>query len=143
MTTRNPRNMIKESERLKSFSNWIYRKDSSVSCTAEKMAKAGFYMISDDEPDTVKCFVCMKQLDGWEKEDDPFIEHKKHASYCPFVKFGKEEKDLTLLEYLSLSEEMETKLLELKHQDDIKQLEKLREQLVKKLAQKDTESKRS
>lgn len=35
------------------------------------MAKAGFYVISESEPGSVKCFVCMKPLDGWERDDDP------------------------------------------------------------------------
>ena len=36
------------------------------------MAAAGFYHCpTDTEPDLVKCFVCQKELDGWEPDDDP------------------------------------------------------------------------
>ncbi len=37
-----------------------------------QMAEAGFYHCpTDQEPDLVKCFFCLKELDGWEPEDDP------------------------------------------------------------------------
>lgn len=28
------------------------------------------------------CFLCRKGLDGWEKGDDPLVEHVKHAPNC-------------------------------------------------------------
>lgn len=37
------------------------------------MVAAGFYVIGDNnEPDLVECFICGKQLDGWEAHDDPW-----------------------------------------------------------------------
>lgn len=37
------------------------------------MAAAGFYFVGNqDEPDLVECFICGKQLDGWESHDDPW-----------------------------------------------------------------------
>lgn len=37
------------------------------------MVAAGFYVIGGiDEPDLVECFICGKQLDGWEAHDDPW-----------------------------------------------------------------------
>jgi baculoviral IAP repeat-containing protein 5 len=36
------------------------------------MAAAGFYVVGDDEPDLVECFICGKQLNGWESHDDPW-----------------------------------------------------------------------
>jgi len=37
------------------------------------MAAAGFYCTgNNDELDSVECFICGKQLDGWEQEDDPW-----------------------------------------------------------------------
>lgn len=37
------------------------------------MAAAGFYVIGDNsEPDLVECFICGKQLNGWEPNDDPW-----------------------------------------------------------------------
>lgn len=38
------------------------------------MAKAGFYIIAENEPGSVKCFVCLKPLDGWERDDDPLYD---------------------------------------------------------------------
>jgi len=37
------------------------------------MAKAGFVHIpTEAEPDTAYCFFCLKELDGWQPEDDPW-----------------------------------------------------------------------
>jgi hypothetical protein len=39
-----------------------------------QMAAAGFYFAgSKSEPDLACCFVCLKELDGWEEEDDPWL----------------------------------------------------------------------
>lgn len=61
------------------------------------MAEAGFYYtgISDDD-DSTSCFVCGKVLDGWEKNDDPWSEHEKHAPNCSFIKIHLAEEDLTV-----------------------------------------------
>jgi Inhibitor of Apoptosis domain len=38
-----------------------------------QMAAAGFFHCpTDQEPDLVRCFVCHKELDGWEPTDDPW-----------------------------------------------------------------------
>ncbi|XP_076061202.1 baculoviral IAP repeat containing deterin [Oratosquilla oratoria] len=57
-----------------------------------QMAEAGFHFIGNKrEPDLVCCYVCFKELDGWEEGDNPWEEHKSHASYCPFIKLAKED----------------------------------------------------
>lgn len=57
--------------RLKTFVNWPFK--DSTECNATKMAEAGFFKIeSNTEPDLVQCFICQKQLDGWEPKDDPW-----------------------------------------------------------------------
>lgn len=38
MAPRNPRMMILESERLKTFNNWVYKNEPRVACTAEKVS---------------------------------------------------------------------------------------------------------
>jgi hypothetical protein len=39
------------------------------------MAEAGFVFCgSKQEPDLTQCQVCLKKLDGWEKDDDPWYE---------------------------------------------------------------------
>ncbi|KAF4610571.1 hypothetical protein D9613_007097 [Agrocybe pediades] len=47
----------------------------------ETLADAGFYYDpSYDDPDNVTCFVCDKELAGWEEEDDPFLIHYSKCS---------------------------------------------------------------
>ena len=87
--------------RLQSFQDWPFKKRSK--CVAEKMAKAGFYHTpTTDYPDCVTCFACMKELDGWEQNDDPFQEHQKHSSSCPFIKLGKDEDHMTFEDIINL-----------------------------------------
>ncbi|CAK1547387.1 unnamed protein product [Leptosia nina] len=68
------------------------------------MAEAGFYSVATGpkDADAAKCFLCGKELDGWESNDDPWEEHKSHAPKCAFVQLGKKENDLLLPEYLSI-----------------------------------------
>jgi hypothetical protein len=50
------------------------------------MAKAGFiYNPSPQSPDNVTCFLCDKSLDGWNKGDDPKIEHLDHSPRCAWA----------------------------------------------------------
>lgn len=75
--------------RIKTFDNWPFK--DSDKCNVKSMAAAGFYFVgNNDEPDLVECFICGKQLDGWEPEDDPWSEHVKHKSDCPFLKLNKQ-----------------------------------------------------
>jgi hypothetical protein len=76
------------------------------------MAKAGFYHISKSkQDDTVRCFCCFKELGDWSSTDDPWKEHLSHNSNCIFAQIGKEEKDLTLDQYLQILEHREINLL--------------------------------
>lgn len=89
------------SNRLQSFKNWPFKKRSK--CVAEKMAKAGFYHTpTTDYPDCVTCYACMKELDGWEQNDDPLKEHQKHSSGCPFIKLAKDEDHMTFEDIINL-----------------------------------------
>ena len=48
-----------------------------------QLARAGFYFNPHPStPDNVRCFLCHKELDGWEPDDDPLAEHLKHSSGC-------------------------------------------------------------
>lgn len=61
------------------------------------MAEAGFYWCGTmQENDAAACFLCGKELDGWESSDNPWSEHKKHSPQCAFVKLGRVEDDLTV-----------------------------------------------
>uniref|UniRef100_A0A8C1PCH2 Baculoviral IAP repeat containing 5b n=1 Tax=Cyprinus carpio TaxID=7962 RepID=A0A8C1PCH2_CYPCA len=42
-------------------------------CTPELMAKAGFaHCPSENEPEVACCFYCLRELEGWEPEDNPW-----------------------------------------------------------------------
>ena len=66
------------------------------------MAEAGFYHIAlnNDYSDCVRCFVCFKELEGWEDGDDPWEEHRKRK--CIFAEIGKPEKELTVQQYIDI-----------------------------------------
>ena len=55
------------------------------------MAEAGFYYSGGVDGDAVTCFMCAKDLDGWEEGDDPMAEHEKHAPACPWMNLQLEE----------------------------------------------------
>lgn len=97
--------------RLKSFISWPFTSAGDV-CSAESMAAAGFYSISKRKNDTsVKCFVCLKELDGWEARDDPWEEHRRHQGACPYVQLGKREDQWTLEDWVALQEGVAVRLL--------------------------------
>lgn len=89
--------------RLKTFEDWPFQ-SSDNSCNPEKMAAAGFFAVGGkEEPDLVECFICSKQLDGWDPDDDPWNEHVKHHSECFFVSLGKpDETSWTVYELFDL-----------------------------------------
>ncbi|KAG7166974.1 baculoviral IAP repeat-containing protein 5-like [Homarus americanus] len=119
-------------KRLKSFKKWPF--DNEMGNNKEKMAEAGFYFIgSKREPDLVRCFMCLKELDGWEEEDVPWQEHEKHAPYCQFVQLNKPESEITFLELHQLEMHqvinVTNKLLAKKIGEFKKQCQKTRETL--------------
>jgi len=65
--------MVYEENRLKSFTEkgqWPFADD--CNCTPEKMAESGFYWCgTDNQPDLVRCFVCMQDFEDWEPADIP------------------------------------------------------------------------
>ena len=51
--------------------------------TPEALAHAGFYYKpSKSSNDNTICYLCERQLGGWEADDDPFEEHLKHSPEC-------------------------------------------------------------
>ncbi|POI28767.1 hypothetical protein CIB84_007483 [Bambusicola thoracicus] len=67
------------------------------------MAAAGFvHCPSENSPDVVQCFFCLKELEGWEPDDDPLEEHKKHSAGCAFAALQKDPANLTVQEFLKL-----------------------------------------
>jgi hypothetical protein len=50
---------------------------------ASQLAEAGFFFYpSQQDPDNVTCFLCSASMCGWEKGDDPFVEHLKLSPDC-------------------------------------------------------------
>lgn len=91
-----------EMKRMSSLDGWKMAKPS-----AKEMAESGFYCPRPDKyPDTVRCFSCFIELDGWEPTDKPWEEHKKRALSlnppCKFIQIGKKESDLTVDDFLEI-----------------------------------------
>ncbi|KAK3852052.1 hypothetical protein Pcinc_041339 [Petrolisthes cinctipes] len=124
--------MFHEEKRLESFKKWPFNSNTNIS--KEKMAAAGFYFIGNKkEPDLVKCFICQKELDGWEEEDSAWEEHKHHASYCQFIQLNKSSSEITLQDVQDLEMHrmmnITKQVLSKKIEEFKKQAEKTRELL--------------
>ncbi|KAI0541542.1 hypothetical protein GGR58DRAFT_456429 [Xylaria digitata] len=49
----------------------------------EIFARAGFYFAPTPHfPDNTVCFLCRKNVDGWEEDDNPFEEHLRLSPHC-------------------------------------------------------------
>ncbi|CDZ98431.1 Apoptosis inhibitor IAP1 and related BIR domain proteins [Phaffia rhodozyma] len=58
---------------------WPLKPATHPKLTPDNLAQAGWYFRpTKAEPDLVKCFLCAKELGGWEEQDDPFVEHLGH-----------------------------------------------------------------
>ncbi|KAM9715415.1 baculoviral IAP repeat-containing protein 5a [Menidia menidia] len=90
--------------RLKTFEGWPF--DEDCMCTPENMAKAGFiHTPTENSPDIAMCFFCLKELEGWEPEDDAEKEHKSHSPSCQFIALKKKVEELTVEEFFKLQKE--------------------------------------
>ncbi|XP_074647862.1 baculoviral IAP repeat-containing protein 5-like [Tubulanus polymorphus] len=117
--------------RLETFNDWPFASD--CLCTPEKMAEAGFvHCPSNEEPDLAKCYICLKELDGWEPTDDPWKEHLSHSAGCLFVQFGK--KKHTLAEVIKLESARRQNMIMKVMKEKVKELEEYaketREQMI-------------
>ncbi|KAM6898473.1 baculoviral IAP repeat-containing protein 5a [Lycodopsis pacificus] len=96
--------------RLKTFEGWPF--DEDCACTPENMAKAGFiHTPSGNSPDIAMCFFCLKELEGWEPEDDPQKEHISHSPACQFIALKKDVEVLTVEEFFKLQKERHKAIL--------------------------------
>uniref|UniRef100_A0A8C2MK26 Baculoviral IAP repeat-containing protein 5 n=2 Tax=Cricetulus griseus TaxID=10029 RepID=A0A8C2MK26_CRIGR len=90
--------------RISTFKNWPFLE--GCSCTPERMEEAAFiHCPTEKEPDLAQCFFCFKELEGWEPDDNPMQEHKKHSPKCAFLIVKKQFEELTLGEFLKLDKE--------------------------------------
>ncbi|KAL1020913.1 hypothetical protein UPYG_G00006330 [Umbra pygmaea] len=96
--------MYSYDKRLDSFADWPFREE--CQCTPEMMAKAGFvHCPIESEPDVACCFFCLKELEGWEPEDNPWSEHVKRSPNCGFLTLKKDFCQLTVAEFYHLEQE--------------------------------------
>ncbi|NXG74971.1 BIRC5 protein, partial [Baryphthengus martii] len=92
------------SARIATFLKWPFTEN--CACTPERMAAAGFvHCPSENSPDVARCFFCLKELEGWEPDDEPLEEHKKHSPGCAFLSLKKDPTKLTLQEFLKLDKQ--------------------------------------
>ena len=72
--------------------NWPHAgKSPKYAATPETLSQAGFYYRPmADSPDNCCCFLCQKNLDGWEAGDEAWTEHVKHAPQCALVRLDVE-----------------------------------------------------
>jgi len=125
--------MIDEKTRLDSFKTWPFKHGS---CIKEKMAGAGFYKCNlKGDVDSVRCFVCFKTLDGWEESDDPFVEHGKLSPNCSFIKSQVPQKQLLLIDWITILKDRTINLHKLRLQNKMEQFEAS----LKKLTEKSTD----
>jgi len=108
--------------RLKTYVGWPF--DEGCACTPENMAKAGFvHTPADNSPDVATCFFCLKELEGWEPDDDPTKEHQSHSSECNFINLKKSVNDLTVEEFLKLQKEKQKYIINKNCNDAIAKFE--------------------
>ncbi len=73
----------------RSKAGWPHKQPS-----AEAIAKAGFYYRAESTgSDNVVCYLCERQLDGWEEDDDPVEEHLKHSPQCGWAMLARIAQD--------------------------------------------------
>ena len=66
-------------QRLESFTSW----PPQLSQDKTVLAQAGLFY--SNVSDRVVCFACGVKLYGWKSDDDPWMEHHKHASHCVYL----------------------------------------------------------
>ncbi|XP_053313702.1 baculoviral IAP repeat-containing protein 5.1-like [Spea bombifrons] len=98
------RKMYDYESRLRTFADWPFTEN--CKCTPENMAKAGFvHCPTENEPDIACCFFCLKELEGWEPDDDPKIEHSKRSADCGFLALSKSITNLSMEAFIRLEVE--------------------------------------
>ena len=73
-----PVNLRKESERLKTFSDWPVK-----FLESKKLASAGFYFLK--HADKVRCIFCGVEIGNWRPGDDPVNDHARWSNGCPYL----------------------------------------------------------
>jgi len=94
--------MIFLKNRLATFKTWPIEDEPGCICTAEKMAESGFFSCANEEElDLTRCNVCLKELEGWEAEDNP-LEARYHNKHCLIPKMKKTASKYTTEDIIKL-----------------------------------------
>lgn len=100
LTERTDASMYLEENRLATFTSWPFGQGSK--CSKENMARAGFYHCpTATEQDLTRCYVCFREMEGWEVDDDPIKEHARSTG-CAFLQLKTDKNDFTVLDVLNL-----------------------------------------
>ncbi|XP_066472480.1 baculoviral IAP repeat-containing protein 5 [Tiliqua scincoides] len=120
--------------RLATFSQWPFVSD--CVCTPERMAEAGFiHCPTENAPDVAQCFFCFKELEGWEPDDDPMEEHRKHSPNCVFLALQKDVSDLMLQDIMRLLKEKMKNLIKKQVDQKLTEVEKRSDNIHKAVSQ--------
>lgn len=70
----------------KASSSLVWPHPNTFAANPQTLAEAGFYFCPDkDDIDNVRCFMCEKELGGWDKDDNPFEIHINKSPKCPWA----------------------------------------------------------
>jgi len=118
--------------RVASFRDWPFT-DNNSKCTPQRMAEAGFFHSdADQNADSAQCWVCHKELDGWEPTDDPLVEHKKHSKDCPFLALSN-RLSLTVGDAMEMTRQRCRLLIIKAKEQKIKELQESAQKAIKQL----------
>jgi hypothetical protein len=82
--TKKPSNKSSTSTSASTSLTWPH--PPSFKANPRSLAEAGFFFNpSADDTDNVKCFLCGKELGGWEQRDDPFEVHWRKRPKCAWA----------------------------------------------------------
>ena len=72
-------------ERMLTFGTWFEDNNKRP----EELFKAGFFYTGTN--DTVRCFSCQQYVEGWNANDNPWVEHCKISPSCEFLRASKDK----------------------------------------------------
>lgn len=127
------KSMFLYNRRLETFKDWPFEAESGAKCTRERLAYSGFYRPNpESEPDLARCFMCHKELEGWEITDDPEVEHVSHSSKCPFLSFKvRDTSKMTIKDFFKLIYTIQIQDVSFLVQSELKKLKEEVEKNVK------------
>lgn len=85
---------------------WPHGRAPGYAATPETLAQAGFFARPLlGSADNVCCYLCEKNLDGWEPADDAWAEHVRHSPACPLVTLDTEASRVATFAHANVARE--------------------------------------